>query len=69
MELQWFCENKTSTKWYEHWTDTCHKWLIEAIGLDEKKLRRRVHAKAELAHYARATTDLEYYFPSIGCVW
>lgn len=66
MELQWFCEKDTSAKWYKHWNDTCYDWLIGKLGLNQQRLRRREHAKSELAHYANATTDIEYNFPSIG---
>lgn len=34
-----------------------------SIGLDEKRMRYRDHAKDELSHYSRGTTDVEFKFP------
>jgi len=33
------------------------------LGINKKNIRKRPHTKDELAHYARACTDIEYNFP------
>ncbi|MFT5058011.1 MAG: glycyl-tRNA synthetase, partial [Planctomycetota bacterium] len=49
-------------KWYEHWKTARFNWYIE-YGVDPEKLRMREHEQSELAHYAKATADVEYLYP------
>jgi len=37
------------------------QWFID-LGVREEKLRLRPHAKEELSHYSKATSDIEYSF-------
>lgn len=60
-ELEYFCEEADAPALYAHWVDACHTWLL-ALGVQPGSVRRRVHERAELAHYAAATTDLEFKF-------
>ena len=62
MELEFFCEPGTEMKWYEYWKDYCHKFLL-SLGMKEKHIRLREHAKEELSHYSNGTTDIEFLFP------
>ena len=62
MELQYFCHPSASDQSYDYWVDYCHGWLL-TYGLSEGKIRKRKHEGKELAHYAIATTDLEFEFP------
>ncbi len=62
MELEYFVAPGEDEAAYEAWTEARFAWWQE-YGLDARKLRRRTHAPAELAHYAKATTDIEYEFP------
>jgi glycyl-tRNA synthetase len=62
MELEFFCDEKSSEEWFDFWREFCFKFLID-LNLDKNNLRIRVHEKQELAHYSKATCDLEYKFP------
>jgi glycyl-tRNA synthetase len=42
--------------------DARYQWYLK-YGLKQDNLRIREHAKEELAHYAKATSDIEYNFP------
>ena len=65
MELEFFCKPDTDLEWFDYWRKYCVDWLY-SLGMKEEELRLRDHAKEELSHYSRATTDIEYTFPSIG---
>jgi glycyl-tRNA synthetase len=62
MELQWFSPQAEDVQWYAYWVDQCHDWLL-SLGISPHRVRRVEHAEEELAHYALATTDLEFKFP------
>jgi len=66
MELQWFCSEESAEEWYSHWILACKEFLKDKLGLRNDSIRIRNHAADELAHYARATSDIEFNFPSIG---
>ena len=60
MEMEFFCVPGTDEEWFHRWVETRRKWY-EDLGLDKSRLRLRAHEK--LAHYSKATTDIEYLFP------
>lgn len=62
MEIEYFVHPKDADKFYEYWVNERLKFYIEKIGLKKENLRLRVHQKDELAHYAKACTDIEYNF-------
>ncbi|MCL6599512.1 MAG: glycine--tRNA ligase [Alicyclobacillus macrosporangiidus] len=62
MELEFFCEPGEDVRWFEYWRQFCYDW-VRSIGLREENLRMRDHAKEQLSHYSKATTDVEYKFP------
>jgi glycyl-tRNA synthetase len=62
MEIEYFVEPKEADKFYNYWVDERFSWYIE-LGIKRQNLRKRVHTKNELAHYAVACTDIEYNFP------
>ncbi len=47
---------------YQYWVDYCYNWLT-SYGISRDNLHLRVHDPKELAHYAKATTDIEYRYP------
>ena len=74
MELEFFIKppqfvkpgDKNDDQWHADWVEQRYRWWI-TLGIDMSRLRKRAQDKAELAHYAKATTDLEYLFPgSLG---
>lgn len=65
MEIEWFCHESDSAKWFEFWCETRRKWW-ESMGLTSDNVQMRSHDSDELAHYAKegcGTFDVEYRFP------
>ena len=62
MELEWFCEEKSSMEMFNFWLEHRRKFY-QSIGINMDKLRFHAHAKEELAHYSVCCTDIEYEFP------
>ncbi|MFH1767967.1 MAG: glycine--tRNA ligase [Candidatus Omnitrophota bacterium] len=63
MEIEYFVAPNEADKWYEYWVADRHDFYINKIGLKKENIRLREHSKDELAHYAKACTDIEYNFP------
>jgi len=62
MELEFFCKPGEDLKWFEHWRQFSHEFLL-SLGMKPDHLRLRDHDRSELSHYSNATTDIEYLFP------
>ena len=62
MELEFFCKPGTDLEWFGFWKDYAVNFL-KSLGMNMDNIRIRDHEKAELAHYAKAVSDLEYRFP------
>ena len=62
MEMEFFCKPGTDDEWFEYWKAERMQWFVD-LGVSKDKLRFRVHERDELAHYAKAATDIEYEFP------
>jgi glycyl-tRNA synthetase len=62
MEMQYFVEPGTDSKFYDQWKETRWKFYVK-YGINESNLRFADHPPDKLAHYARAATDVEYKFP------
>ncbi|HKP52738.1 MAG TPA: glycine--tRNA ligase [Chloroflexia bacterium] len=62
MEMEFFVKPGTDEEWHKTWIQTRWDWFLK-YGVSPDRLRIRVHEKAELAHYAKATSDIEYQFP------
>jgi glycyl-tRNA synthetase len=65
MEMEFFCKPGTDLTWFDYWKSFCLKF-VESLGPKAENLRFRDHEPAELAFYSKATTDVEYDFPTIG---
>jgi glycyl-tRNA synthetase len=62
MEIEYFVRPGTDEEWYSKWVEERFGWYIK-FGIRKENLRKREHEKHELAHYAKACTDIEYNFP------
>ncbi|HEY8370684.1 MAG TPA: glycine--tRNA ligase, partial [Thermodesulfobacteriota bacterium] len=62
MECEFFCPPGTDAEWHRRWVEERFRWYVR-YGIKEENLRLREHGKDELAHYAKATVDIEYRFP------
>jgi len=66
MEIEYFVKPGTDEEWYNRWIEERFNWYT-AFGIKKENLRKRPHEKDELAHYAKACTDIEYKFPFGWC--
>jgi glycyl-tRNA synthetase len=62
MEMEFFCRPAEADSWYRHWLDARLQWYLD-LGMTPDRVRLRSHETSELAHYAAATSDVEYLFP------
>ena len=62
MELEFFCHESEALAWYAFWRDFRMEWW-KSVGLGGDNLILREHDPDELAHYSKATSDVEYRFP------
>jgi glycyl-tRNA synthetase len=62
MEMEYFVAPEDAPEWYRYWIKTRHDWYID-LGIPEEKLRLHEHAKEDLSHYSKGTTDVEFEFP------
>lgn len=74
MEIEYYCKppkylqhgEKDDEALHAEWVEQRFNWYV-SLGLDASRLQKRAQGKEELAHYAKATTDIEYLFPgSLG---
>jgi glycyl-tRNA synthetase len=61
-ELEYFVDPKNADKAFEEWKKERLDWYLK-LGIDKKKIKHKDHPKKDLAHYAKAVTDIEYEFP------
>jgi len=62
MEIEFFTRPEEAEQWYNYWLDERFNWYVKH-GIKKENLRLRPHGEDELAHYARACSDVEYLFP------
>ena len=62
MEIEFFVKPGEDEEWHRKWIDDCMAWYT-GLGVDPERLRLRPHESDELAHYAKATYDIEYLYP------
>ncbi|MEW6170196.1 MAG: glycine--tRNA ligase [Candidatus Omnitrophota bacterium] len=62
MEIEYFTNPKEADKYYDYWVSQRFDWYLN-LGIKKENLKKRQHDKEELAHYAKACTDIEYQFP------
>jgi len=62
MEIEYFVRPLDADRALDEWISYRFNWYL-GLGIKKEGLRQRQHDKDELAHYARACTDVEYNFP------
>jgi len=62
MEIEYFVKPGTDEPWYQYWLEARLDWYVK-LGIKREHLHLREHRQDELAHYARACSDVEYQFP------
>jgi glycyl-tRNA synthetase len=62
MEIEFFVDPEESDQWHKYWVEERLQWWV-AQGLSAENIQCEAQTGDELAHYARATTDILYKFP------
>ncbi len=62
MEIEYFCMPGTEDEHFAKWVQARYDWYVK-YGIKKENLKLRPHEKDELAHYAKACSDVEYLFP------
>ncbi len=64
MEMEFFIrpDADEEARWFEYWVNERFNWYAR-YGIKPDHLKLRPHAKDELSHYSRGTTDIEYLYP------
>ena len=62
MEMEYFVMPEEADASLQYWVERRFQWYLD-LGVRAENLRLRWHDTDELAHYARATADVEYLFP------
>jgi glycyl-tRNA synthetase len=63
MEIEYFVRPEKGEEFYKYWVKERYDFYLNSIGLSRESLRLREHSQEELAHYAKACTDIEFNFP------
>jgi len=61
-ELEYFVYEKNADEVFKQWVKDRLQWYID-LGIDKKRIKLVNHSRSDLAHYAKAVTDIEYEFP------
>lgn len=62
MELEIFTRPDEAEKWFEFWKLDCLKW-VQSLGIKPENLQWHEHGDDERAHYAKASSDIQYKYP------
>jgi glycyl-tRNA synthetase len=62
MEMEYFVPPADAPTWHQYWIKERYDWYI-GLGLPSAKLRLYEHAREDLSHYSKGTTDVEFEFP------
>ncbi len=62
MEFEYFIREEMWQEQFNYWQQELWRWTTD-IGIEQKNLRWREHAKHERSHYSKKTVDLEYNYP------
>lgn len=64
MEIEYFIppEKYYSDLYFNEWLELSWKFLVR-VGVEESLMRKKVHEENQLAHYALASTDIEFEYP------
>jgi glycyl-tRNA synthetase len=63
MEMEFFVKPGTDEEWFEYWREQRMSWYSTRLGIKADNLRFHHYEKDELAHYAKACSDIEYHYP------
>ncbi len=62
MEMEYFVPPSEAPEWYKYWIKARYGWYVD-LGIPTELLRLHEHAKEDLSHYSKGTTDVEFAYP------
>ncbi|MGL5308639.1 MAG: glycine--tRNA ligase, partial [Metamycoplasmataceae bacterium] len=62
MELEFFTFKERSEEDYNYYVKKSYEF-IQSLGIKKDSLKIRIHSNEELAHYSKATSDIEFLYP------
>uniref|UniRef100_A0A6B2L3D3 glycine--tRNA ligase n=1 Tax=Arcella intermedia TaxID=1963864 RepID=A0A6B2L3D3_9EUKA len=62
LELEYFCEPQEAEQWYQYWINECLSFCNK-VGISPDHLKLQHTDSADLAHYSKATCDIQFLFP------
>lgn len=63
MEMEFFVRSEAEAdEWFDKWVEARLQWYVD-LGVKKENLRLYKTPKSDLAHYSKATTDIEYKYP------
>jgi glycyl-tRNA synthetase len=62
MEMEYFVPPDQAAEWHRYWIETRFQWYVD-LGIPETMLRKYEHELADLSHYSKGTTDVEFLYP------
>jgi glycyl-tRNA synthetase len=62
MEMEYFVPPAEAEEWYRYWIKVRFDWYL-GLGISPESLRLHEHAKEDLSHYSKGTTDIEFLYP------
>ncbi|UUM20149.1 glycine--tRNA ligase [Mycoplasma sp. 1578d] len=62
MELEFFTHPQEADTWFKYYVNKAYNF-VKLLGINEQSIRIRAHESEELAHYSKATSDIEFNFP------
>ncbi len=63
MEMEFFVKPGTDEEWFDYWREQRMNWYTTRLGIKPANLRFHHYEKPDLAHYAKACSDIEYQYP------
>jgi glycyl-tRNA synthetase len=63
MEMEFFVQPGTDDEWFLYWREQRFNWYTNQLGIKTANLRFHHYPSEELAHYAKACSDIEYQYP------
>jgi glycyl-tRNA synthetase len=63
MEMEFFVKPGSDDEWFDYWREQRLSWYTKQLAIKPTNLRFHHYAKEELAHYAKACSDIEYQYP------
>ena len=62
MEMEFFVPPADADTWYRYWVKARYDWYVD-LGIAPEQLRLHEHAREDLSHYSKGTTDVEFLYP------